>query len=113
MTMAKNDLFEDELQELAQLFKALAHPARLQILRFLGNRDTCYSGDISEIIPLGRTTVNQHIAELKKAGLIKGTSYGNKTNYCLNPPIVNKLNQLGVEYCQSLICKNNCNTKEC
>jgi len=113
MTQAKNNLFEDELQELAQLFKAMGHPARLQILRFLGARDTCFSGDITEIVPLGRTTVNQHIAELKKAGLIKGTVQGNKTNYCLNQPIIDKLNALGVDFCKGLACKGSCDTKEC
>lgn len=113
MSQAKTDLFESELQELAQLFKALGHPARLQILKFLGSRDTCFSGDITEIVPLGRTTVNQHIAELKKAGLIKGTIQGTKTNYCLNPDGINKLNKLGIDFCSSFQCANSCQTKEC
>lgn len=113
MSQAKNSLFEDELQELAQLFKALGHPARLQILRFLGSRNTCFSGDLTEIVPLGRTTVNQHIAELKKANLIKGTVHGNKTNYCLNQCTIEKLNRLGMDFCTKLSTNKNCNTTEC
>ncbi|MCT4591087.1 MAG: metalloregulator ArsR/SmtB family transcription factor [Carboxylicivirga sp.] len=110
--MAKTDLFDDELQETAQFFKALAHPARLQILKFLGSRATCFSGDITEVVPLGRTTVNQHVAELKKAGLIKGTAQGTKTNYCLNPEGIQRLNQLGVPFLNELDCKD-CSTEKC
>ncbi len=113
MSQAKTDLFDNDLQELAQLFKALGHPARLQILRFLGARDTCFSGDITEIVPLGRTTVNQHIAELKKAGLIKGTIQGSKTNYCLNSCMIEKLNKIGVDFCTKLQLANSCETHEC
>ncbi len=111
--MAKTDLFEKDLQELAQIYKALGHPARLQILKFLGSRDTCFSGDITEVIPLGRTTVNQHIAELKKAGLIKGTIQGTKTNYCLDPIGIDTLNKIGLEFCNELMCADSCNKKEC
>jgi DNA-binding transcriptional ArsR family regulator len=113
MTQAKTDLFDSELQELAQLFKALGHPARLQILNYLGSRSTCFSGDITEIVPLGRTTVNQHIAELKKAGLIKGTIQGSKTNYCLNPDGIKKLSELGIDFCSRFEHTIKCLPKEC
>ncbi len=112
MPQAKNDLFDDELQELALIFKALGHPARLQILKFLGTRNTCYSGDITEIVPLGRTTVNQHLTELKKAGLIKGTTRGAKTNYCLNPEGIQKLTNCGVSFCNELQA-DACETQKC
>ncbi|WP_430811732.1 MULTISPECIES: ArsR/SmtB family transcription factor [unclassified Carboxylicivirga] len=102
MSQAKTELFEDQLQDLAQLFKALGHPARLQILQFLGARNTCYSGDLSEIIPLSRTTIKQHLTELKKAGLIKGTTCGAKTNYCLNPKGIEQLQAQGLSFCNCL-----------
>jgi DNA-binding transcriptional ArsR family regulator len=84
MVVSKTELFDIILQERANLFKALAHPARLQILRFLSETKTCISGDISEELPLSRTTVNQHLKELKDAGLIQGHVEGVKTNYCLD-----------------------------
>jgi DNA-binding transcriptional ArsR family regulator len=84
MVVSKTDLFDEVLQERAILFKALAHPARLQILQFLAQTKTCISGDISEELPLSRTTVNQHLKELKDAGLIQGHVSGVKMNYCLN-----------------------------
>jgi DNA-binding transcriptional ArsR family regulator len=91
MPSAKVELFETELQENAVLFKALGHPARLVILNFLAGTNTCFTGDISNELPLGRTTVNQHLDELKKSGLIQGHITGSKTNYCLNPVVIEKL----------------------
>jgi ArsR family transcriptional regulator, arsenate/arsenite/antimonite-responsive transcriptional repressor len=85
MAFAKTDLFDPKLNSTAVLFKALAHPARLAILQYLADAKVCITGDISDELPLSRTTVNQHLTELKKAGLIQGTVNGVKVNYCLNP----------------------------
>ena len=82
--MTKQNLFKTELQENAVIFKALAHPARLAILEYLAQTEVCISGDISHELPLSRTTVHQHLAELKNCGLIKGEITGVKTKYCLN-----------------------------
>lgn len=84
MTSPKLELFDKELQTSAALFKALAHPARLAILNYLAETRSCITGDITRELPLSRTTVNQHLAELKEAGLIKGEISGVKVNYCLN-----------------------------
>jgi ArsR family transcriptional regulator len=91
--MTKVELFDSKLQETAALFKSLSHPARLAILKYLAESKICMSGDISEELPLSRTTVNQHLSELKKMDLIKGEIDGVKTNYCINQEkieIVNK-----------------------
>lgn len=84
MVQAKSELFDKQLTEQANFFKALAHPARLQILKYLAESKSCITGDISDELPLGRTTVNQHIKELKDIGLIKGHTEGVTTKYCLN-----------------------------
>ncbi len=94
MVIAKTELFEESLQEQANLFKALAHPARLQILHFLAQTKTCISGDISNELPLSRTTVNQHLKELKDVGLIKGHVEGTKMNYCLDGEKVKEMKAL-------------------
>jgi len=91
MVQSKTELFEKELIEKATLFKALAHPARLHILRFLAATQSCITGDISDELPLGRTTVNQHLKELKAAGLITGHIEGVKTKYCLDMDNVKRL----------------------
>ncbi|MCU4177452.1 ArsR/SmtB family transcription factor [Carboxylicivirga sp. N1Y90] len=108
MAEAKTQLFDNDLQELAQLFKALAHPARLQILSFLASQNACFSGDITEEIPLGRTTVNQHLSELKKVGLVQGIVRGSKTNYCLDNKAIELLEKSGIEFLSKLN-KSNCN----
>ena len=91
MVQPKTQLFEKELISNANYFKALAHPARLQILQFLAETESCITGDISNDIPLGRTTVNQHLKELKTIGLIDSHTEGVKTKYCLNTKKVDEL----------------------
>ena len=94
MAYNKRELFSTELQDCSTLFKALGHPARLAILRYLAETKTCITGDIADEIPLGRTTVNQHLKELKDAGLIQGTTEGVKTCYCLDPKNICALKKL-------------------
>ncbi len=91
MVISKIELFDELLRNRALLFKALAHPARLQILQFLAETKTCISGDITEVLPLSRTTVNQHLKELKDVGLIQGHVTGVNMNYCLD---YNKVKQM-------------------
>ena len=94
MVQSKTDLFEKDLNEKALLFKALAHPARLQILQYLAKTPSCITGDIPDELPLGRTTVNQHLEELKKAGLIQGHIEGVKRKYCLEPERLKQMKEL-------------------
>ncbi len=94
MVASKTELFEEVLVEQATLFKALAHPARLAILKYLAETRTCISGDISDELPLSRTTVGQHLKELKEAGLIQGHVEGVKTNYCLNQAKIKRASEL-------------------
>jgi DNA-binding transcriptional ArsR family regulator len=94
MVISKTELFDEVFQVRANLFKALAHPARLQILDFLAKTKTCISGDISEELPLSRTTVNQHLKELKDAGLIHGHVSGVKMNYCLDYSKITELKNI-------------------
>ncbi len=81
--MIKTETFSIELQELAKFAKAISHPARLAILQYLAETKTCISGDISDYLPLSRSTVSQHLKELKELGLIHGEIDGLKVNYCL------------------------------
>jgi len=91
MSSPKLQLFPEDMQEAAALFKALAHPARLAVLRYLAETKVCMTGDITRELPLSRTTVNQHLAELKSVGLIQGTISGSKVNYCLYAPRIEEL----------------------
>jgi DNA-binding transcriptional ArsR family regulator len=103
MVYAKTQLFESGLQTGAELFKALGHPARLAILKYLAETKTCITGDIAGELPLSRTTVNQHLKELKDAGLIVGTIEGTKTCYCLNLDKVKELKSLSENFFGEII----------
>ena len=92
MTSPKFELFDQELQSAATLFKALSHPARLAILNYLAETKVCMTGDITRELPLSRTTVNQHLAELRDTELIRGEISGVKVNYCLNTGKLSELN---------------------
>lgn len=81
--MIKSEVFDKELQELAEFAKVISHPARLAILKYLSETKSCISGDISDQLPLSRTTVSQHLKELRDMGLIHGEIDGLKINYCL------------------------------
>lgn len=81
--MNKSEIFEESLQELARFAKVISHPARLAILKYLAETKSCISGDISESLPLSRTTVSQHLKELKSFGLIHGEIDGLYVCYCL------------------------------
>ena len=80
--MIKSEVFDNELQVLANFAKVISHPARLAILKYLAETKTCISGDISDNLPLSRTTVSQHLKELREMGLIHGEIDGLKINYC-------------------------------
>lgn len=88
--MIKTEAFTQELQILAKFAKAISHPARLLILQYLAETKTCISGDISDYLPLSRSTVSQHLNELKELGLIHGEINGLKVHYCLCVPEIDK-----------------------
>jgi ArsR family transcriptional regulator len=81
-------------EELAALCKAIGHPARVQILRLLANRDSCVCGDIVDELPLAQSTVSQHLKVLKGAGLIRGEIDGPRVCYCLEPAALRRLRAL-------------------
>ncbi len=75
---------KERAQKTAQIAKAIAHPTRVMILMFLAKQESCYFGDISEIVPVSNATISQHLAELKKAGLIVGEIVPPKSMYCID-----------------------------
>lgn len=81
-------------EDLAALAKALGHPARVQIVRFLLSRDSCMCGDIVEHLPLAQSTVSQHLKMLKEAGLIRGTIDGPRVCYCVEPAVLERFKEL-------------------
>jgi DNA-binding transcriptional ArsR family regulator len=93
MTYAKTTAFTEQQQQLARVAKALAHPARVAIVQLLASKTTCISGDIAAELPLSRTTVTQHLQELKALDLIRGEIDGLTVCYCLNTELLRQVQQ--------------------
>ena len=80
--------------QLAELARALSHPARVAIVRHLATRGTCVCGQIVDVLPLAQATVSQHLKVLKEAGLVQGEVDGPRTCYCVNPETVKRFQSL-------------------
>ena len=76
--------YSKETERLARFAKALGHPTRLIILKYLSNQSCCYTGDLVGALPLAQSTISQHLKELKDAGLIEGEISPPKIRYCIH-----------------------------
>lgn len=85
MGITKADLFTEQQNQLAQLAKALAHPARIAILEQLLETKSCINSDLVQELGLAQATISQHLRELKEAGIIQGTIEGTRMCYCIAP----------------------------
>lgn len=80
----KENTITEKHARMARYAKALGHPVRVYVLEHLSMQSCCYSGDLSEVLPIAKSTLSQHLKELKKAGLIQGEIEAPKIRYCLN-----------------------------
>jgi len=91
MGTTKSEMFTKHQNEIATIIKALGHPARIAILEYLMKIDSCICSDIVDELPLAQPTISQHLKELKKANLIKGTVEGSAICYCIDENGIEKL----------------------
>ena len=82
--MKNVEVLTDEQKTLARFAKAMGHPIRMYVLELLSHQTCCYSGDLTEVLPIAKSTLSQHLKELKDAGLIQGEIEAPKIKYCLN-----------------------------
>jgi ArsR family transcriptional regulator len=82
--MTKDKTQEKDMELLARYAKAMGHPTRIEILKFLAKRKECYFGAINDELPIAKATVSQHLKELKTSGLIQGEIEMPKVKYCIN-----------------------------
>ncbi|MEX1002258.1 MAG: metalloregulator ArsR/SmtB family transcription factor [Crocinitomicaceae bacterium] len=80
----KSEYFTKEQEQTARFSKALGHPVRIAILELLNSQTCCYHGDMAEELPIAKSTLSQHLKELKDAGLIQGNITPPTTKYCIN-----------------------------
>lgn len=104
MSVIKTGAFNTEEVELAEIAKALSHPARIRILKILTEYNACFCGQIVDLLPLSQATVSQHLKELKRVGIINGEIDGPKTCYCINPDVLQKSKSLFNKYLD-VVCK--------
>ncbi len=109
MGITKSEIFTKEQNDIAAIAKVLGHPARIAIMQHLAKTKTCVCGDLVNVIGLAQPTISQHLKELKKLDIIKGTIEGTSVCYCLNEvkwnEIVQTLNQFLNIF---IISKDNC-----
>ncbi len=82
--MKKEEGISEDQRVIARFAKAMGHPVRLYVLELLSKQSCCYSGDLTEVLPIAKSTLSQHLKELKDAGLIQGEIEAPKVKYCLN-----------------------------
>lgn len=82
--MTKKEVLTDRQKRIARYAKAMGHPIRMYVLELLSNQSCCYSGDLTEELPIAKSTLSQHLKELKDAGLIQGETESPKIKYCIN-----------------------------
>ena len=82
--MKKEDTVSNDQKVIARFAKAMGHPIRIYVLELLSKQKCCYSGDLTEVLPIAKSTLSQHLKELKDAGLIQGEIEAPKIKYCLN-----------------------------
>ena len=90
----KEELLTFDQKQVARFAKAMGHPVRMYVLQYLSNQSCCYSGDLSEVLPIAKSTLSQHLKELKNAGLIQGEIEPPKIKYCLNQENWNEAKKL-------------------
>ncbi len=101
MRTMKPQVAEKEMDRLADLAKALSHPARVKILDILNRRNACICNELVDEFPLAQSTVSQHLKELKRAGLIMGEIDGPRTCYCLNPDGIAEMKKIFHDFTQT------------
>jgi DNA-binding transcriptional ArsR family regulator len=87
MGVTKSENFNKVQNRIAELAKAIGHPARIAILEILIKRNACICNDIVEELPLSQSTISQHLKALKEVGLIKGDIEGTSICYCIDEKV--------------------------
>ncbi len=83
--MSKQETITEDQKKTARYAKAMGHPIRMFVLELLSKQTCCYSGNLTEILPIAKSTLSQHLKELKQSGLIHGEIEPPKIRYCINP----------------------------
>ncbi|WP_341225500.1 metalloregulator ArsR/SmtB family transcription factor [uncultured Arcticibacterium sp.] len=108
MGLSKTEIFTDQENEIAVLARAIGHPARVAILQHLFKIDACVCGDLVNEIGLAQATISQHLKELKKVGLIKGSVEGTSVCYCIDSEKWAKMKAIMFDFLEQDISSKTC-----
>lgn len=108
MGLTKSEIFTDEQNRLASLFKVMAHPARVAILQYIINQKACICNDLVGELGLAQATISQHLKELKGIGIIKGTIEGKSVCYCIDEEVWEKFQSDFNAFFNQEVKVNNC-----
>lgn len=108
MGLTKTDLFTKQQNDLANIAKALGHPARIAILQHLVKKNACVCGDLVDELGLAQATTSQHLKELKNVGIIQGTIEGVSVCYCINPKVWKQYKELFAGFFKDVDLSANC-----
>jgi len=108
MGITKTDGFNKKTNDMADTLKALGHPARLSIMVYLAEQNSCVCNDIVDKLPLAQPTISRHLSELKRVGLIKGNIDGKNICYCIDEKnwkkVVEQINNISASINKSSCC---------
>jgi len=108
MGATKSDLFTKQQNDIANMAKAIAHPARIAILQYLVKKNACVCGDLVDELGLAQATTSQHLKELKNAGIIKGAIEGVSVCYCINSKVWKQYKELFSAFFKDVDNNNSC-----
>lgn len=104
----KSEYFTKDQEQLARFSKAMANPIRIAILQLLQSKACCYHGDMADELPIAKSTLSQHLNELKDAGLIQGEITLPTVKYCINTKNWKKAQKLFQEMFQEVTLTESC-----
>lgn len=108
MGITKTEGFNNQVNQMADILKALGHPARLSIIQYLASKNSCICNDIVGELPLAQPTISRHLSELKKVGLIKGTIEGKNICYCIDKTTWSEVIEFANELSVKMNDQSNC-----
>lgn len=103
MALSRKEAFKAQDLEFSEWCKALAHPARISILKTLASKNECICGDLVLDLPLAQSTVSQHLKALKEAGLIQGEVDGPRSKYCIHKKNFEKFVKIFAEFGERIV----------
>jgi len=99
--MEGEEVLTQDQKKIARYAKAMGHPIRMYVLELLSNTSCCYSGDLTEDLPIAKSTLSQHLKELKDAGFIQGEIESPRIKYCINKENWEEARMLFIKFLQT------------